>query len=254
MGSSRRVRRRRPPRRGEAVERPALNPGASDQLLRLGLGRIGLQATPDRLEAFALYRSELLRWATRVNLTGFRTEGAIVREGFLRSLSYRVAFEPAPGMRALDIGSGAGFPGLVLKICYPEIDMVLVEAGRRRATFLRSLIRQLGLTGVRCLHARAERLVDQVEHRGRYQVAFARAVGPPPEVLALAEPLLAPGGRLVLQVGQRTARSLVGLRPRLASFGLKAALCESPALDQEAPPTELLVVEKPSSATPDNVA
>lgn len=235
---------RRPPRRGEAAEGPARDPGAGDQLLRQGLGRIGLQATSAQLEAFALYRSELLRWAARVNLTGFRTEGAIVREGFLRSLSYRAAFEPSPGLRAVDIGSGAGFPGLVLKICYPEIDMLLVEAARRRATFLRSLIRQLGLTGARCLHARAEQLHSEAAHAARYHLAFARAVGSLVEVVALAEPLLAPGGRLVLQVGQRTAQSLDELRPRLATLGLKAGVCESPVVDPMAPPTKLLAVEK----------
>ena len=239
---------RRPPRRGEAVEGPALNPGISDQLLRQGLGRIGLQATPAQLEAFALYRSELLRWAPRVNLTGFKTDGAIFREGFLRSLSYRVAFEPAPGIRALDIGSGAGFPGLVLKICYPEIDMLLVEAARRRVTFLRSLIRQLGLTGARCLHVRAEQLQGDTAHHARYQVAFARAVGSLAEVVALAEPLLAPGGRLVLQVGQRSAQSFAGLRPRLATLGLTAVQGESAALGPMIPPTKLLVIEKSPSA------
>ena len=147
-------------------------------MLRQGLGRIGLQATPERLETFARYLSELLRWSARVNVTGFRTEAEIVCEGFLRSLGYRVAFKPAPGLRAVDIGSGAGFPGLVLKICYPEIDMLLVEAARRRATLLRSLIRQLGLTGVSCLQARAEQLQSDPDHRAAYQVAFARAVGP----------------------------------------------------------------------------
>ena len=239
------MKRRRPPRKGDAAAGPPTrDPGAGDQLLRQGLGRIGLQATPAQLGAFALYRSELLRWAARVNLTGFRTEEAIVRGGFLGSLSYRVAFEPAPGMRAVDIGSGAGFPGLVLKICYPEIDMLLVEAARRRATFLRSLIRQLGLTGARCLHARAEQLHGEAAHRARYHVAFARAVGSLVEVVALAEPLLAPGGRLVLQVGQRTAQSLDESRRRLATLGLKAGVCESRVVDPMAPSTNLLVVEK----------
>lgn len=217
-----------------------------DQLLRQGLLRLGFQATPPQLQAFELYLSELLRWGARVNLTGFRTEETIVREGFLGSLSYRAAFEPSPELRAVDIGSGAGFPGLVLKICYPEMDMLLVEAARRRVTFLRSLIRQIGLVGVRCLHARAEQLQGEPEHRGQYRLAFARAVGPLPEVIALAEPLLAPGGRLVLQVGRKTAETLDEARPHLAALGLQAALLDSPVADPKAPPTQLLVVEKPS--------
>jgi len=177
---------------------------SSEQLLRRGLDRIGLTLTPAQLDALKLYVSELLRWTPRVNLTGLKSEDAIVREGFLRSLSYRAAFEPEPWVRAVDIGSGAGFPGLVLKICYPAIDMLLIEAARRRAAFLRHLIRQLGLTGVRCIHARAEQLHADPEHRGKYDVAFARAVGGVAGAALLAEPFLAPGGRLILQVGRHT--------------------------------------------------
>jgi 16S rRNA (guanine527-N7)-methyltransferase len=217
----------------------------ADHLLRRGLDRLGIRPTLEQREALAFYRSELLRWAARVNLTGFRSEETIVREGILRSLSYRAAFEPAPGLSAVDIGSGAGLPGLVLKICFPEIDMLLVEAARRRVTFMRHVIRQLGLTGVRCLQSRAEQLHDATEHRGSYGLAFARAVGPLPEVVELAAPLLAPGGRLIVLLGQETARSLRGLGPRLAALGMRAAVVQSPAIDEGAPPTQLLVLERP---------
>jgi 16S rRNA (guanine527-N7)-methyltransferase len=226
------------------------DPALTGRALRQGLGRLGLKPTAAQLEAFAVYLSELLRWGARINLTGFTTQAQIVREGFLRSMSYRAAFDPAPGMRAVDIGSGAGFPGLVLKICHPEIDMLLVEASRRRASFLRSLVRQLGLPGVRCLHARAEELHGEVEHRARYQVAFARAVGAPPVVAALAEPLLAPGGRLVIQVGRRRATSLSEDRQALIESGLKVATCVVQAVDPGMRPTELLVIERPHGDHP----
>lgn len=234
-------------RAGRVAERDA---ASSDQLLRRGLDRIGLRVTPAQLEALGIYLSELLRWAPRVNLTGFKSKETIVREGFLRSLTYRAAFEPMPGMKAVDIGSGAGFPGLVLKICCPEIDMLLIEAARRRATFLRHIIRRLGLTGVRCLQVRAEQLQGDAEHRGRYHVAFARAVGALPDLVSLAEPILSPGGRLIIQAGRKTAGSLQALRPRLAALGMRAAMCEAPAVDAGAPPTLLLVVEKTPGQAP----
>jgi len=239
------VRRKRPRTRTGGPTAGSQDPALAGEVLRQGLRRLGLEPTPAQLEGFAVYLSELLRWGARINLTGFTTEAQIVREGFLRSMSYRVAFDPAPGMRAVDIGSGAGFPGLVLKICYPEIDMLLVEASRRRASFLRSLVRQLGLPGVRCLHGRAEQLHGEVEHRARYQVAFARAVGAPPEVVALAEPLLAPGGRLVIQVGRRRATSFSEDRRTLIESGLTVGTCVTQAVDPGMQPTELLVIEKP---------
>jgi 16S rRNA (guanine527-N7)-methyltransferase len=217
----------------------------ADQLLRRGLDRLGIRPTPEQLEALAVYRAELLRWAARVNLTGFRSEETLIREGILRSLSFRAAFEPVPGLPAIDIGSGAGLPGLVLKICFPEIDMLLIDAARRRVTFLRHVVRQLGLTGIRCVQARAESLHDAAEHRGMYRLAFARAVGPLSEVVELAAPLLAPGGRLVVLFGQETARALQGLSARLAVLGMNVAVVQSPAIDEEGPPIQLLVLERP---------
>ncbi len=214
-------------------------------ILRHALKQLGLEPTPAQLDRFVVYLSELLRWGARINLTGFATEAKIVREGFLRSMSYRAAFDPSPGMKVVDIGSGAGFPGLVLKICYPEIDLLLVEASRRRASFLRSLVRQLGLPGARCFHGRAEQLHGEIEHRETYQVALARAVGALPEVVALAEPLLAPGGRLVVQVGRRRAPSLAEDCRALMESGLTAGTRLAQPPDPGMSPAELLVIEKP---------
>jgi len=223
---------------------------AAERLLHRGLVLIGTQLTPAQLSALKVYSSELLRWAQRANVTGFRSEEAIVREGFLRSLTYRAAFEPVPGIRAVDIGSGAGFPGLVLKVCYPGLEMVLVESARRRAAFLRHLIRRLGLSGIRCLQARAEELHGDAEHRGRYQLAFARALGALPDVVSLAEPFLSPGGRLILHMGRRAAEALPAMRARLAAMGMRTTVCEAPAIEAGAPPTHLLVLERASSRDP----
>lgn len=220
------------------------NVACGRELLRRGLGRLGLRLTPTQHEALDVYLSELLRWASQVNLTGLRSEKAIVREGFLRSLGYRAAFEPSPLMKAIDVGSGAGFPGLVLKICFPEIDMLLIEPRRRRATFLRSIVRRLGLTGVRCVAARAEQLHGNAEHQGRYNVVFARAVGPLPNVVRMVEPLLAPGGRLILLAGRTALESLQAARPLLAILGMKAEVREAPAPEAGLPPTQLLIVDK----------
>lgn len=179
-----------------------------------------------------------------MNLTGLRTEQAIIREGFLRSLACRAAFEPTPSVKAIDVGSGAGFPGLVLKIAYPDIDMVLLEPRRKRATFLRSTIRRLGLIGVQCIQARVEELCGNPEHRGSYDAVFARAVGSVPDVARMVEPLLKPDGRLILQAGQGARDSLPSLRPLLATLGLRADSREVPAPDTGTPPTYLVVLER----------
>lgn len=220
------------------------------ELLRCGLDRIGLRLTPTQHDALDAYLSELQRWAPQVNLTGLRSEEAIIREGFLRSLAYRAAFEPVPLMKAVDVGSGAGFPGLVLKIAYPEIDMLLLEPKRKRATFLRSVIRRLKLLGVQCVQARVEELHENTEHQGRYALAFARAVGPVQDVVRLVEPLLKPGGRLILQMGRRTRDSLPSTQPLLTALGMRVEVLEVPAPDTGFPSTRLLMLDKsPSPAS-----
>jgi 16S rRNA (guanine527-N7)-methyltransferase len=203
--------------------------------------------TPAQYDALDAYMSELRHWATQVNLTGLRSEEAIIREGFLRSLAYGAALDPASFVKAIDVGSGAGFPGLVLKIAYPDIDMSLLEPRRKRATFLRSIIRRLELTGIRCIQARVEALYEDAEHQGGYDIAFARAVGPVPNVARMVEPLLKPGGRLIVQVGQRVRDSLASVRPLLAALGMRAEVREAPAPDKGLPPTHLLILEKADS-------
>lgn len=246
-GSSRSVRRRHPSRATRPEQAEARPPVVGHrELLRRGLNRIGIgiELTPAQYEAFELYLSELRRWASQVNLTGLRSEEAIIREGFLRSLAHKAAFESTPLLKAIDVGSGAGFPGLVLKIGYPGINMTLLEPRRRRATFLRLVIRQLGLSGVQCIQRRVEELYGDLEHRGRYDVAFARAVGPVQEVARIVKPLLKPGGHLILQAGQVTRDALSSLRPALAALGMRAEIREAPAPDEGFPPTYLLILEK----------
>lgn len=218
------------------------------ELLCQGLRQIGLRLTPAQHDELSAYLSELRRWATQVNLTGLRSDEAIIREGFLRSLAHGAAFELVPQMKAIDVGSGAGFPGLVLKIGYPDIDMVLLEPRRRRATFLRSTIRQLQLTGIRCVQARVEELYGDAEHQGRYTLAFARAVGQVPDVARMVGPLLQPGGRLIVQTGQRVRDALPAALPLLVAMGMKAEAREAPAPEPGYPPTHLLILEKADSS------
>lgn len=227
--------------RERATQHPIADRG---ELWIRGLDRIGLQLTATQHGAFDVYLSELRRWASRVNLTGLRTEEAIIREGFLRSLACGAAFEPAPSLKAIDVGSGAGFPGLVLKIAYPNIDMVLLEPRRKRATFLRSTIRRLGLTGIRCMQARVEALYGDAEHLGQYDLAFSRAVGPTSDVARIVEPLLKSGGRLILQAGPGAREVLPALRPLAATLGMSIQIQEAPTPDAGFPPTYLLILEK----------
>jgi 16S rRNA (guanine527-N7)-methyltransferase len=179
--------------------------------LILGAHDLGLELTAKHLAAFELYRRELQAWNQRMNLTAIDdTEGILVRH-FLDSLSCVLAFRQpeagrsAAGARLIDIGAGAGFPGIPLKIVCPTIQLTLVEATAKKAGFLEHLQAQLELDGVTVINARAEELGQDPAHRERYDWAVARAVA---EMSVLAEyllPLVHVGGHCLAQKGEKAA-------------------------------------------------
>jgi 16S rRNA (guanine527-N7)-methyltransferase len=153
----------------------------------------------------------LLRWNARVNLTAVRDPGEIVTRHFGESFFLvRHLFPMAEGedVRVLDVGSGAGFPGLPLKIWAPAISLTLVESNHKKAAFLREVARAITLTNVNVTTVRAQTLVTPAE------VVTLRAVERFDAIVPVAASLVAPGGRLVLLVGADQASTLPALAPR----------------------------------------
>ena len=172
---------------------------------------------PEACGMFAAYMAEVLRWRARINLTGFRGPRAIARHGFVESLAFLRALPPGP-LRVVDIGSGAGFPGIPLRLARPDLRVTLIEARRRRHSFLAHVCRQLGLDDVECLLGRAEALGKAAMLRGAFDAAFARAVRRPEEAGALAAPLLRPAGVFLALLRSEA------LPPSIAGYGPAATV------------------------------
>jgi 16S rRNA (guanine527-N7)-methyltransferase len=184
-----------------------------DSLLIAGASGLGLAIGPAALDRFRQYREELMRWSERMNLTALRGPIQIVRQGFLDSLAC-APFLPTQPHRVLDIGSGAGFPALPLAIVRPDAAFTLVEATRKKVTFLRHLVRTLQLPCV-VIHARAEALAVDPAHARAYDVVLSRAVAPVQKQITLVYPFLRGGGAFLAQVGAPPpdlARALEPLR------------------------------------------
>jgi len=178
---------------------PEWQPDADD-LLVSGALALGLRLEANQLHAFRVYQEELARWSSRINLTGLRTTDVLVTSGFLDSLAC-LPLIPGEVRRILDIGSGAGFPALPLKIVRPDLSLTLVEASRKKAVFLQHVVRALGLSGVRVVQCRAEALAGDPREVGAYELGLARAVAPPPEQARLVRPFLCASGLFLLQLG-----------------------------------------------------
>jgi 16S rRNA (guanine527-N7)-methyltransferase len=175
-------------------------------LLVAGARELGLDLTPRQLEQFETYRRELLAWNERHNLTAITDPAEVERRHFLDSLSCLLAM-PALGAASLvDVGAGAGFPGLPLKIVCPEIRLTLVESIGKKSAFLEHAVQALGLRGVRVLTARAEELGQDRRSRERFDWAVARAVASLGVLAEYLLPLVRPGGAmLAMKKGDLTA-------------------------------------------------
>lgn len=185
-----------------------LHPGyvlrVMERLIR-GAQELGVPLKESHLALFQTYYEELVAWNQRFNLTAITDyEGVQVRH-FLDSLSCLLALPRAElqaGARVIDVGTGAGFPGVPLKIVCPGMRLTLLEATRKKVIFLEHLVHRLGLRNVEVLQVRAEELGQRTGHRERYDWALARAVAEMPTLVEYLLPLVRVGGAALAQKGE----------------------------------------------------
>jgi len=212
---------------------------------------LGLDLSPAQLAAFRRYRDELLAWNERAGLTTIVDDEGVQIQHFLDSLTCLLAW---PGNWAngqigkftvVDIGAGAGFPGLPLRLVCPDLRLTLVESVRKKADFLRHLVSVLGLSDVTVLAARVEDIGRDPTHRERYDVALARAVAELAVLVEYALPLLRVGGILIAQKTRATAGKEVEAAARaLSVLGGQVELVVEVALPGLREPRALVTVGK----------
>lgn len=208
----------------------------------------GMPLAHQQLDQLRTYAAELRRWNERVNLTAITGEREIAARHFLDSLRLALSWGDAPS-RLVDVGAGAGFPGLPLKILRPALRLTLVESVAKKAAFLEHVAATLGLADVLVLTARAETLGQDARHREQYDVATARAVA---ELRVLAEyllPLCRVGGRVLAPKGGQIDDELRLAAPAMARLGGRVAAVEPVALPDVEPRT-LVVIDKIAPTPP----
>lgn len=168
--------------------------------LAVGAAALGLALDDGQLARYARYRALLLEWNAHINLTAITDPAAIATRHFLDSLTCLLAL-PAEwrgqAINLLDVGAGAGFPGLALAIALPSWRVTLLEATGKKVRFLEAVIADLGLPNATALTGRAEELAHQPAYRGRFDMVTARALAALPTLLEYCAPFARVGGYIV---------------------------------------------------------
>jgi 16S rRNA (guanine527-N7)-methyltransferase len=215
------------------------------ELLEAGALAWGLELTAEQVQAFELYYTHLLAWQSKVNLTAITDYEEVQVKHFLDSLSCVQVLTGLSGVwSCIDIGAGAGFPGLPLKIALPEIGLTLLESTGKKVAFLEHVVAELGLSGVEVIKGRAEEVGRQTEFREIFDVALARAVASLAVLAEYALPLVRVGGVFVAQKGGEVWQEVEAARSAIALLGgglKEVRVVDVPGLDA---PRSLVVVAK----------
>ena len=165
------------------------------EILSAGMAEWGMELSPEALNAFEIYASYLAEQNAVMDLTAVSGEEETAKRHFLDSLSL-LRIGDFSGKRVIDVGSGAGFPGLPLKIAVPDMALTLLDAQQKRVDFLASLCEKIG-ADAECLHARAEEQALKPDYRERYDFAVSRAVAQLNQLCELTLPFVKVGGALL---------------------------------------------------------
>jgi len=209
----------------------------------------GLNLTAEQQAAFHLYYEELIAWNAKFNLTAITDYEQVQIRHFLDSLSCLLAQEAKaaisrPGARIVDVGSGAGFPGIPLKLVCPTSRLTLLEATGKKVAFLEHLIGRLGLRTVAAVKGRAEELAHDPLHREQYDLALSRAVAELPVVAEYTLPFCKVGGWAIAQKGEAGAAEAWTAEKAIALLGgelRRVVPVEVPGLAEN---RSLVVIEK----------
>ncbi len=171
----------------------------------------GVEINGEIAEKLNLYGNLLLEWNEKINLTAITEPEAVLYKHFYDCILFLKHYNPSKGASLIDVGTGAGFPGMVLKIVRPDLEITLLDSLNKRLVFLNDVIEKLGLEKIKTVHMRAEEAGKSKAHRESYDIATARAVANLQVLLEYCTPLVKKGGMFVSMKGP--------------SAGDEAALC-----------------------------
>ena len=220
--------------------------------LAAGAEKLGLQLNEKQLALFQIFYEELTEWNQRMNLTAIIEYEKVQINHFLDSLTVVSVCQPSdskPNPRVIDIGTGAGVPGIPLKIVFPQIRLSLMDATNKKITFLNHLRQKLGLDDIEVINGRAEELAHQ-QYREIYDLVLARGLAPMPTLAELTIPFCKIGGKFVAYKKGDIKDEMNQAQRAISTMGGKLIEIK-PVTLPEFPDNRCLVVIEKVAPTPD---
>ncbi len=214
--------------------------------LESGAEKLGLRLTPRQLEQFQLYYQELIEWNRRLNLTAITDYDEVQVKHFLDSLTVVQALKLplSKGMKLIDVGTGAGIPGIPLKMLLPEIELVLLDATKKKASFLEHITEKLRIKNTGVVVGRAEEVAHRPEYRQQFDLVLSRAVAGLSTLVELTLPFCAVGGRFIAQKKGSIQAEVQAARQAISLLGGELTDVESIDLPEFGDKRWLVVIDK----------
>jgi 16S rRNA (guanine527-N7)-methyltransferase len=212
---------------------------------------VGIRVTDSQIKALKRYEQLLLEWNEKFNLTAIREVEQIRSKHFLDSLTCFLAFGEKKPTSLIDVGTGAGFPGIVLKIMLPKLKLTLVESVGKKANFCEHVVQTLNLDNVVVVKERAEVVGQDPAHRENYDWAVARAVAQLPILAEYLLPLVKLGGHVLAQKGETALAETHKAERAIKLLGGHIHQVHSVCLPGVAEERYLVVIDKISATPPD---
>lgn len=178
------------------------------ELLKLGAQALDIDLSEVQIEQFMKYKVLLQEWNQKMNLTAITEDREVITKHFLDCMTINKALDMNKAYKMIDIGTGAGFPGLVIKIAFPQVKVTLVDSLKKRLTFLETVIEELGLEDIECVHSRAEDLGKNQSFRESFDICASRAVANLAVLSEYTLPFVKLDGYLVALKGQKLDEEL----------------------------------------------
>ena len=188
---------------------------------RKDIEALGITLTEQQINQFLIYYEMLVEWNEVMNLTAITEYEEVMKKHFVDSISLVKAYDVSKSVSVIDVGTGAGFPGLALKIAYPQLKLTLLDSLNKRIQFLNAVIVKLGLDGVDTIHGRAEDFAKPGKLREKYDLCVSRAVANLSTLSEYCLPFVKEGGEFISYKSEKIQEEMVKAEKAISILGGK---------------------------------